>query len=115
MPTGEVKAGEVRIAEEVKYSESDEFFDLSNDVLDIWSAIVVVMCFSTFRSDGRIVLTEELLNSWNGYAEQRLADYTLVGSEDRWDIAAIRLSFDGGLDEWQWVVFMVVITSIPLT
>ena len=46
MPTGEVKAGEVRIAEEVKYSESDEFFDLSNDVLDIWSAVVVVMCFS---------------------------------------------------------------------
>ena len=56
MPTGEVKAGEVRIAEEVKNGESYEFFDLSNNVLDIRSAVVVVMCFSTFRNDGRIVL-----------------------------------------------------------
>ena len=64
----------------------------------------MVMCFSTFRNDGRIVLAEEFLNSWNGYAEQRLADDTLVGSEGRRDIAAGRLSFDGGLDEWQWVL-----------
>ena len=64
----------------------------------------MIMCFSAFRIDGRIVLAEELLNSWYGYAEQRLADNTLVGSEGRRNIAAIRLSFDGGLDEWQWVL-----------
>ena len=79
--TGEIEAGKVGVAKEVKNCESNEFLNLSNDMLDMRSAIVVIIGLSTLRGNGRDMFAEKFLNGRNGYAVQGLAYNPLVSSK----------------------------------
>jgi hypothetical protein len=79
--TGKIEAGKVGVAKEVKYGETNKFFNLANDMLDMRSAIIMIIGLSTFRGDGRDMVSEKFLNSGNGYAVQGLAYNPLVSSK----------------------------------
>ena len=81
MLTGEIEAGKVGVAKEVKYGETKKFFNLANDMLDMRSAIIKIIGLSTFRGIGRDMVSEKFLDSGNEYAVQGLAYNPLVNSK----------------------------------
>ena len=70
MLTGKIEAGKVGVAKEVKYGETNKFFILANDMLDMRSAIIMIVGLTTFRDYGRSMFTEIFLGSGNRDAVQ---------------------------------------------
>jgi hypothetical protein len=65
--TGEIEARKVGVAKEVKNGETNKFFNLANDMLDMRSVIIMIIGLSTSRGDGRDMFSGKFLNGGNGY------------------------------------------------
>ena len=51
-------------------------------MFNIRSTVVVIVGFATLGDDVLDFLDEILLDFWNSYAEERLAQHSLIGGED---------------------------------
>ncbi len=60
MLTGEIEAGKVGVAKEVKNGETNKFFILASDMLDMRSAIIMIIGLFTFRGDGRDIFSGKI-------------------------------------------------------
>jgi hypothetical protein len=76
-------------------------------MLDMGSAIVMIVGLTTFGNYGRSVFPEVFLDGRDGDAILGLTDDTLVSGKDRGDVIASRLGLDSSLDEGQWILHRV--------